>query len=67
MTDYNGWTNHATWEVYNIIANTEAYYNRACGLGAYNFSSQAFAAAFRGLVKGRVNWAEIAEAFSGEE
>ena len=68
MSDYNGWTNWATWEAYNIIANSDYAYACACGLAMRGYSAQDFAEAFGELVEGDVNWEEIAEAFScGEE
>lgn len=53
----NGWTNHATWEVYTVISNTEWMYNTMHGRSAETIRDS------YGDVEG-VNWKEIAEALA---
>lgn len=58
----NGWTNHATWEMFTTISNDEDLYNRTCSMRD-KAGSVALLAADLGKAFGGhdVNWFEIAE------
>lgn len=61
----NGWSNHATWEVYTVISNTEWMYLRVQELIKKNLKTPELSSwirSFYGDVQ-KVNWLEIAEAF----
>jgi hypothetical protein len=73
MEGYNGWANWDTWEVNNIISNTEVLYRMAINSKTTNAMKQAFIARLTfgdttcNADLDQVNWKEIFKNIKGDE